>query len=286
MIIHNNTLKKSIIINLILEDMPLNCLTNEYTYFRNNQLSEALKNYDNEENVIFKNIIMSLSLKDLLVFGKNDIIKRIFGVLKEINYVKQTHIDIIVKDFLKKDVYMQRDFLLNLLLYKEDNDIQHVCYILYDLINTVTNETNSETIGNKLYESFPWNIRQNFKNIVKTNIQNTQQIMQKYELNKVSLEQQIYLLKVDETTKEKAINKLKEMNGKPDDMTIKIRQYLEGLVKIPFETYYEEPIIKLMKTNNEQFLDFLKNYNKLFSKVRIENKSHFTNKEMNVLLYN
>ena len=108
MIIHNNTLKKSIIINLILEDMPLNCLTNEYTYFRINQLSEALKNYDNEENVIFKNIIMSLSLKDLLVFGKNDIIKRIFGVLKEINYVKQTHIDIIVKDFLKKDVYIKR----------------------------------------------------------------------------------------------------------------------------------------------------------------------------------
>ena len=49
-------------------------------------------------------------------------------------------------------------------------------------------------------------------------------------------------------------------------MTIKIRQYLEGLVKIPFETYYEEPIIKLMKTNNEQFLDFLKNYNKMSQK--------------------
>lgn len=284
MIIHNNTVKKSIIINLIVEDMPLNCLTNEYTYFRINELSETLKNYDNEENEIFKNIIMSLSLKDLLVFGKNDIIKRIFCVLKEINYVKQTHIDIVVKDFLKKDIYMQRDFLLNLLLYKEDSDVQHVCYILYDLINTVTNETNSETIGNKLYESFPWNIRQNFKNIVKTNIQNTQQIMQKYEINKVSLEQQIYLLKVDEVTKEKAINKLKEMNGKPDDMTIKIRQYLEGLVKIPFDIYYEEPIIKIMKTNNEQFLDFLKNYNKMFSKVRIENKSHFTNKEMNTLL--
>ena len=51
----------------------------------------------------------------------------------------------------------------NLILYKEDNDIQHTCFILYDLINTATSEGENETIGNKIYESFPWSIKQNFK---------------------------------------------------------------------------------------------------------------------------
>ena len=88
------------------------------------------------------------------------------------------------------------------------------------------------------------------KFIIKSNIKQNQELIQKYETSKITLEQQIYMLKVDEVTKEKAINKLKEIKNKPDEMTIKTKQYLEGLVKIPFETFYEEPITKYMKNNN------------------------------------
>ena len=279
-IFKNNTTKKILIVNAIVEDIPIKCLQEEYILQRTSELKTYLESENLNEKEIFSNIIQSLSLKDLLVFGKEDIKKRIISVIKEVDFIKQNHIDIVVRQFLEKDVYLQRDFLVNLLLYKEDNDIQHTCYILYDLINTISNDNNVETIGSKIYDSLPWNIRQNFKNIVKTNIQNTQQIMQKYEINKISLEQQIILLKVDDSVKEKAMNKLKEMNGKPDEMTIKTKQYLEGLVKIPFETFYEEPIIKYMKENNKIFKKIAEEYQYLFSTLVIEKKEKYTNNEL------
>ncbi len=279
-IFKNNTTKKILIVNAIVEDIPIKCLQEEYILHRTNELKIHLESENLNEKEIFSNIIESLSLKDFLVFGKEDIKKRIISVVREVDFIKQNHIDAVVKQFLDKDVYLQRDFLVNLLLYKEDSDIQHTCYILYDLINTISNENNVETIGCKIYDSLPWNIRQNFKNIVKTNIQNTQQIMQKYEINKISLEQQIVLLKVDDSVKEKAMNKLKEMNGKPDEMNIKTKQYLEGLVKIPFETFYEEPIIKYMKVNNKMFKKITDEYNSLFPTLLIEKKEKYTNNEL------
>ena len=186
-IIHNYKLKKTIIINAITEDMPLKCLNNDYINYRQIEIKDTQKGLPRDEKEIFKNIIQSLSLKDLLVFGKDDIKKRIIVVLKDVEYVKQTHIDTVVKNFLEKELNNQRDFLINLILYKEDSDIQHTCFILYDLINTATTEGDNETIGNKIYESFPWSIKQNFKSIVKSNIQITQKIMQKYETNKRKL---------------------------------------------------------------------------------------------------
>lgn len=282
-IIHNYKLKKTIIINAITEDMPLKCLNNHYINYRQLEIKDTQKGLPRDEKEIFKNIIQSLSLKDLLVFGKDDIKKRIIVVLKDTEYVKQTHIDTVVKIFLEKELNNQRDFLINLILYKEDNDIQHTCFILYDLINTATSEGENETIGNKIYESFPWSIKQNFKSIVKSNIQITQQIMQKYESNKINLEQQIHMLKVDDSVKEKAMNKLKEMSGKPDEMTVKTRQFLEGLVKIPFETYYEEPIIKTMKENNTNYKNLFINYKDILKSSITDTKNKYTNNELGFL---
>ena len=46
-------------------------------------------------------------------------------------------------------------------------------------------------------------------------------------------------MKADEKIKEKAILKLKEIKGKPDQMGLKAKQYIEGLLKIPFNIYRE-----------------------------------------------
>ena len=279
-IFHSEKQKKTIVINGVIDDMPLSCLTNLYVDHRLDELNDSLKSYNKSEKEIFQNIIESLTLKDILIYSKDDIKKRIFGVLKDVDFIKQTHIDTVVKCFLEKDTFSQRDFLMNLLLFKEDNDIQYACYILYDLINTIAGENNSETIGNTLYNSFPINIKHNFKNIVKTNIKQSQQLIQKYETNKISLEKQIHLLRVDDSIKEKAIHKLQEMKGKSDDMTAKTKQYLEGLVKIPFETFYEEPIIKFMKENNDLFKEMQSIYIQLFKANIFEKKNKYTNSEI------
>ena len=88
------------------------------------------------------------------------------------------------------------------------------------------------------------------------------------------------MLKVDEATKEKAMNKLKEIKNKPDEMTIKTKQYLEGLVKIPFEIFYEEPMTKYMSTNNKLISHVIENIPTNIIKNEIENKLRYTNKEI------
>ena len=70
-----------------------------------------------------------------------------------------------------------------------------------------------------------------------------------FDNNKIPLEQQICLLKANDNVKEKAILKLKEIKAKSEDSGTKARQYLDGLLKIPFCIFKEEYIltITLMK---------------------------------------
>ena len=71
--------------------------------------------------------------------------------------------------------------------------------------------------------------------------------------NKIPLEQQICLMKAPESVKEKAIMKLKEIKSKTDDSGSKARQYLDGLLKIPFQIYRREKIMDVMDEIKHDF---------------------------------
>jgi len=248
---------------------------------RFSKLREIADRYeDTETKETFINLIRSLSLKELLVYGDNDIIKKLMLAMKDIDFVKKTHIDIVVKKFLHNTLLTKRRILINLLLYKDETDIQRICYILYDLINIPGITIENETEGSIIYNSLPWFVKQKFKQSVKQNMKNNQENIQKYETKKLTLEQQIQLMKVDSSVKEKALSRLNEITGKPDEMTIKTKQYLEGLVKIPFSTYYEEPIIKTVKDNNHMFVSLLSNYKDIFKQIAISTKKKYTNVEI------
>ena len=81
----------------------------------------------------------------------------------------------------------------------------------------------------------------------------THQVTQKYDVNRVSLEQQVYAMHAPDLVKDKAIAKLKEIKNKSDDSSGKVKQYLEGLLKIPFDTCREEPILRSTKLINADF---------------------------------
>lgn len=59
------------------------------------------------------------------------------------------------------------------------------------------------------------------------------------------MEQRIQLMKASNSTKQRALAKWQEVKLKPDEMSSKARQYVEGLLRIPFGTYKEEPCLKL-----------------------------------------
>ena len=91
-------------------------------------------------------------------------------------------------------------------------------------------------------------------------------------------------LKADDSVKEKAILKLKEIKAKSEDSGSKARQYLDGLLKIPFGIVKEEEILLIKKESLKIFSNLIKKLNEIADQ-EIEFKN-FTNYEMNILINN
>ena len=72
-----------------------------------------------------------------------------------------------------------------------------------------------------------------------------------FDTSKIPIEQQICLMKASDSVKEKAMLKLKEVKAKSEDSGSKARQYLDGLLKIPFGIYKRKYIIDNTKINEK-----------------------------------
>jgi hypothetical protein len=278
-IIQNEILKKTLIINGLVEDIQLECLNNKYIDKRKQLLTSYANSLTENEKEIMLRIINTLTFKDILIYGDMDVHKKVFGIMAEINAIKTNKLDLTIKRFLEYDISCQRDMLVNLLLYNKEDEIQYICYLLYDLISVNSNDNNDSKEQNMIYDSLPWKIKSYFKDAIKYTMKYTYDMSQKYDINKISLEQQIYLLKVDETIKEKAMAKLKEIKGKPDEANTKAKQYLEGLIKIPFGYYREEPILRKMKDINNTFTKIF-NTNEMMFPNEITKKEKYTSIEI------
>jgi len=170
-------------------------------------------------------------------------------------------------------MYVKRHTLINLLIFSSNYENQYLTYLLYDLLSNDTNgtiDTQEQTI---LFDSFPWSIKQFFKQAMKKTIQYTNELSN-FDLNKIPLEQQICLLKSTDTIKEKAMMKLKEVKAKSEDSGSKARQYLDGLLKIPFSVYKREPILNIMEITRNKFKNIYKKINikNVFPEIPIKEK--------------
>lgn len=270
-VVHNEKTQKTLIIQGLVDDVPIDCIENGYIRHRKLELSEFIKQLiiSNETHTaeLMERVMDTMTIKDVLINGTNDFYKKTHAIIFDSNQVKTHKLTSTIKKFLDLDFYGQRSMLMNLLMYKTENEVQYITYLLYDLIST--KNSNGSTVDSKeqqmLYDSFPWKIKLYFKETMKRTIKYTKDMISKYDINRISIEQQIYVMKVPENVKEKAMTKLKEIKGKSDDSGVKAKQYLEGLLKIPFEVYREEVVIKKMKTLNTLFIDAIKTFNSSWS---------------------
>jgi ATP-dependent Lon protease len=283
-VIQNEKLKKTLIINGIIDDIQLDCFSNEYIYERIKDIKNVSLNYQPTEKDVINRLLEAMTLKDILIYSTDDIYKKLIGLFIEVNAIKQAKLDVTVKKFLDLDLMSKRSMLINMLIYNRDSSIQYICYLLYDLI--AANTTPLDSDEKSVYESLPWKLKNYFNDIVKYTAKNTNEINQKYEINKITLEQQIHMMKSSETVKEKAMTKLKEIKGRPDEISAKAKQYLEGLVKIPFGIYKEEKILKLIKENNKWFIRLLDMVIYFFPDLPITKKEKFTNIEISKIIKN
>lgn len=256
-VVHNEKTQKTLIIQGLVDDVPIECISNHYLHVRKQELVEMMKSSEDTGRLeLATRLFETMTIKDALINGNDDYCKKIIAIITDANYVKMNKLTSTIRRFIDMDIYGQRSMIMNLLIYNQEDEVQYITYLLYDLISAknASGSTIDSTEQQMIYDSFPWKLKLYFKDTMKHTIKYTKDMMSKYDINRVSLEQQIYVMKVPENVREKAMSKLKEIKGKSDDSGAKAKQYLEGLLKIPFGVYREEPIIVKPKKLNSMFL--------------------------------
>jgi ATP-dependent Lon protease len=263
--IHSENEKATYLVAGLIDDIIVNCIDSEFIKNKINKLISEKPNEEDFNDEAFKKFIDSLTLKELLIYSNDELYQKYVGFINQLILSKQKSINQIIKEFVNSDLYNQRKTLIQLLLKSNEHEYQYLSYLLYDLL-TNDNNGNVDTVEQTiLFDSLPWNVKKYFKEAMKQTIQYTNNLSN-YENQNIPLEQQICLLKAPDNVKEKAMTKLKEIKSKSDDSGSKSRQYLEGLLKIPFGIFKKEEILSItmnIKSTLKKLLSTLNSTNVL-----------------------
>jgi ATP-dependent Lon protease len=257
----NTSCNKCILVNGVIDDVCIDFLNSKFIKEKEKDILFHLPDQDIYKSSNFNKFLSSLLVKDYLMYDFNTIYNKYSGYLSNIQVFKQKPLLQIIKEFVSSDTYYKRMILIQLLIKNDNPEYQYLCYLLYDLLSNDNNEKIDTTEQIILFDSFPWKIKNYFKSAMSKTIQYTMELLN-YDTNKVALEQQICLMNVSESVKEKAMTKLKEIKGKSEDSGSKARLYLEGLLKIPFGMYKREPILSIMDTIKSNFHLMVNKYKK------------------------
>jgi len=256
----NNVTNKSIMVTGILDSLNMDFLKNKFIKYQQDQIINNIPETDDFKSNAFDNFYKSLTLKDYLIQKNcNDIYGKFMGYINQNNFLRQKQISQLVKEFIGEDLYSKRMYIIQLLIRNDSYDCQYIAYLLYDLLSNDTNNSSDTQEQSILFDSFPWTVKEHFKHAMKKTIEYTNELSN-FDMNKIPLEQQICLLKAPDSVKEKAMIKLKEVKAKSEDSGSKARQYLDGLLKIPFSIYKREPILYSMEAIRNKFRDMCKKY--------------------------
>ena len=248
------TNRKTIIVNGVIEDISPSYLDNLYIHNCLTSIKETAPNISDFTDPAFSRFVDILGVKELLVYSSNELHDRYVGYMNQIKLIKQKSISQVVREFLASDLYAQRTILIQLLIKSEDPEYQYLAYLLYDLLSTESNGYVDSRDQIAMFDSFPLCVRKYFKDAMKQTIKYTESLSS-FDATKIPLEQQICLLKASDAVKEKAMLKLKEVKSKSEDSGSKARQFLEGLLRIPFGTFRSEPILCQMEHAKDVFTD-------------------------------
>ena len=270
--IKNQDERKTLIISGLVDDIIVNC--SNHTFIKNKiQSLYAEKPNDPEFSTSnFERFVNTLTIKELLIYGNDELYQRFIGYLTQVNLIKQKPISQNVKEFISCELYGQRRTLIQLLMKNSDPEFQYLAYLLYDLLTNDGNGNGPDTIEQTvLFDSLPWNIKKFFRDAMKTTLKYTKDLSN-FDSSKIPIEQQICLLKATDNVKEKAMVKLKEVKSKSEDSGSKARQYLDGLLKIPFGIYKNEPMLSIMRGIKTDF-------NNIAALIEKNNPSYISSKK-------
>ena len=279
LIAHNPQHNKSLIITGTIDDIIIDCLNNKYINLKQAAIKENAPHSTEFQGSTFNRYIQSLNLKDYLIYDTHEIYARYMGYLSNLNTLRQKTISQVIKEFVTADLFAKRSTIIQLLIKSEKYDNQYLAYLLYDLLSNDVNGSVDTQEQTMLFDSFPWSIKQYFKEAMKRTVQYTNELSN-FDIQKIPLEQQICLLKAPDMVKEKAMQKLKEVKAKSEDSGSKARQYLDGLLKIPFNIYKKEPILNTMNNIRLKYNNMLQQSKTKQSTEKQEQNENVTSLEI------
>jgi ATP-dependent Lon protease len=253
-VIQNEALEQTIVINCLLHDIPYKFLKSDFFTKRLIYIEENSPQSQEYLNDTFKVFLKSLSSKELLVYSIDDIYDLYMGYLSNITTIKGKMLSKVTREFMNYGLYEQRNTLIQLLLNKNDNESQYIAYLLYDMLSTDSKNEGDNMNQQNIYNSFPVCIQINFKYAMKNTIEYTSKLLDIDLEGKLPLEQRICLMKTTDAVKEKAMLKVKELRSKSEDSGSKARHYIEGMLKIPFGIYKKEKVLDTLSSINDKLM--------------------------------
>ena len=262
-IIHNPVHKKSLIITGVFDDIIVDILSNQFISDKIKLITDNIPDTESFKCESFERFVSSLTLKDLILNVSNtDFYEKYMGYVSNLNNYRQKTISQLVRDFISHELFEKRNIIIQLLIKTDRPDNQYLAYLLYDLLSNDLNGSIDTIEQCILFDSFPWSIKRYFKDAIRNTIQYTNNLTN-YDIHKIPIEQQICLLNVNDSVKEKAMQKLKEVKAKSEDTGSKARQYLDGLLKVPFNIYKKENIMFVMNEIKAKFKNLVNSEQKL-----------------------
>lgn len=249
--------KKTLIINGMIDDIPL--WTFDSTDSILIKIEQEIRHLHNPRDIDLEPLngfVSCLTLKDILIYSIDELSQRFVGHVSQAKRLHRSPLANLVNEFIEADSYTQRSLLLQLLTMSHKPEYQYTAYLLFDLLSPETGNVVDTHDQKTLFDSLPTKAKQFFKDALKRTVQYTN-TLGNFDINKIPLEQQICLMKVDDNVKEKAMLKLKEVKNKSEDSGTKARQYLEALLKIPFGVYREEPVLTIMHKSRASFNEMM-----------------------------
>ena len=204
--------------------------------------------------------LKQLSLRDFIVLSESDIV---YQINKDYNYLsdlKKESLPGIIKKFLQSNIFEQRRIITIFLL--DNNDSKFMAHIIFDMLYTDSALSTAVPFGSILYKNLHWSVQQSFKKNF-SNMEEYKRKLSNLSTDKIPYETKITTMKASDSIKQKAFEKLKEINSSRDgSMTSKATKYLDGLLKIPFGIYKEEVIISFLDKFKIKIETVLKSDNK------------------------
>lgn len=286
LVIHNPAQKKTLIVSGIINEISLLCINNNYL---TNKIQSIRDLDDDVDEILVERYLNSLTIKDLLINSSIDLRSNLYSCISSMKIMKTKSLMCIVKQFTRNSIIDKRNTIIQLLLFNNEQDFQYIAYLLYDLLTTDSNNMIDSKEQTLLYDSLPNTYKKYFKDAMNNTLSYTEEL---YNFsNNVPLEQQICLMKVNESVKEKAMTKLKEVKSKSDDTGSKARQYLEGLLRIPFGQYTKEQIMEYIPETIALFNKILDNLPDELNEnigiastyIEVQNKIHSLNESTSLL---